>query len=145
MKAWFKLLYLVSCLNLKAFGYYLSPTKFESWQESSNFCEQDCKSKLVSIHNKQEYDEILIHINSSSFNYGSVWIGLNNINQNNWLWTDGTPFDYGNPIIKGQYPWSDQLTQSSTSSPKCTLLDANDHFRWNTRYITITLYNYNTI
>uniref|UniRef100_A0A8C1S6Z5 C-type lectin domain-containing protein n=1 Tax=Cyprinus carpio TaxID=7962 RepID=A0A8C1S6Z5_CYPCA len=62
-----------------------------NWVTAERKC-QSLDANLVSVHNKIEHDFLLSLLPSSD---AQCWFGLHDAEQEGeWLWTDGTPFDY---------------------------------------------------
>uniref|UniRef100_A0A914QNQ4 C-type lectin domain-containing protein n=1 Tax=Panagrolaimus davidi TaxID=227884 RepID=A0A914QNQ4_9BILA len=103
-----------SCLNNKPFvcmlrnpdwtyfkgtGYYYKIFNISTtWENAEKICVQ-ANSHLISIHSSEELTFATEFVSPFSTNAclwrAQTWIGMFTINNNqNWLWTDGTAFDY---------------------------------------------------
>ncbi|XP_054864042.1 ladderlectin-like isoform X1 [Amphiprion ocellaris] len=67
-----------------------------SWARAERNCES-LGGNLASVHNIMEYQEIQRLIMTASYGYKETWIGGSDAQEENqWLWSDGTPFIYVN-------------------------------------------------
>ncbi|XP_064595387.1 macrophage mannose receptor 1-like isoform X2 [Liolophura sinensis] len=72
--------------------YYVSKGR-RSFYDSRTFCVQN-GGELVSIHDHDESDYVISKISRSTTD--SFWIGLNDIGENGYNWTDGSPLNFIN-------------------------------------------------
>ena len=125
-------------------AYYLSYNGIW-WQDAEAFCVDHCNSHLASIHNDKQYTEIKTLITTDSllsitYSTGDgYWIGLNNSTlTNTYVWTDGTPFDFGSDISGGAYPWLPN--EPSISHPYTQLqvdtVNTTNNLKWQTNSFT---------
>ncbi len=113
-------------------GYYLSPNHL-TWDESSLFCQNWCKSELASIHNKSQNDE-MINVIKSGYSGNSqsdaVFIGLHDDETiSNFQWIDETPFNFGNKFY--EYSWLSLPPQpDSIDNINCVQIRVNNNYGW---------------
>ncbi|KAM4713877.1 C-type mannose receptor 2-like [Anableps anableps] len=79
--------------NGRCFRYIPKPM---SWARAEKNCES-MKANLASVHNIEDYHEIQSLIMTASHEYKETWIGGTDAQEENqWFWSDGTPFHYIN-------------------------------------------------
>mmetsp|Transcript_2518 Transcript_2518/g.4843 ORF Transcript_2518/g.4843 Transcript_2518/m.4843 type:complete len:795 (+) Transcript_2518:117-2501(+) len=111
-------------------AYYLSLHALE-WANASAWCQTFCGSHLASVHSTGDNDALLTLIDRMYPQiYTRAWIGLNDIaNSDDWVWSDGSQFDYGNVrdefnrIIPGLYPWRSNEPDFNKSSDECVAIE----------------------
>ena len=104
-----------------------------NWDDARAFC-QSFDSNLASIHNEDDMESVKA-LCSTTFETGDCWIGLMVNSAQDWVWSDGTYFDFGNNIsISGIYPWSNAqpLINSGESNniPNCIYMDSSEDYQW---------------
>ncbi|XP_014831465.1 PREDICTED: type-2 ice-structuring protein-like isoform X1 [Poecilia mexicana] len=77
--------------NGRCFRYIPQPM---SWARAEKNC-QSMGANLASVHDKEDYHEIKKLIVTASHEYKATWIGGSDAQEENeWFWSDGTPFHY---------------------------------------------------
>uniref|UniRef100_G3N746 C-type lectin domain-containing protein n=1 Tax=Gasterosteus aculeatus aculeatus TaxID=481459 RepID=G3N746_GASAC len=88
--------------------------------------EKNCLSlggHLASVHSVLEYHEIQKAIMSSSFHHPSTWIGGSDAQEENqWIWSDGTRFDYTN--------WANGEPNNLRGHQNCIQMNFGDAKAW---------------
>ena len=85
-----------------------------SWQDAELFCQTNYNSNLISIHSDLQYKAI---VNEASQYPKMFWIGLYfNTTSSSFQWSDGSPFNFGNDISGGVYPW-DYMSGTGIGAP----------------------------
>ena len=79
-----------------------------NWSLAELYCQDVCNSNLASIHSESDFDAISSILNQSLELNRRAWFGLNDIvNELDFVYTDGTPFNFGNNTsTPGNYPWT---------------------------------------
>eukprot|EP01084_Bolivina_argentea_P180051 311064_1 len=119
---------------------YLSLNTF-NWLQAEDYCQKRCNSHLISLHNDQQYKQLINLIKNATNDYittinpkTNTWIGLNDFDANQqWEWIDQTPFDFGNDISGGVYPWSTG-DPGNSAVKSCILMEGIDidgDYLWN--------------
>ena len=86
-----------------------------NWRESDTYCQSVFGTHLASFHSTSENSDAIAN-GSWVSTYGQIWIGLNDIDvEGDYVWIDGTPFDYEN--------WEDK---QDTISENCVRISVND-------------------
>eukprot|EP01084_Bolivina_argentea_P232379 391673_1 len=140
---------LISCLLLSSLithtlsqNYIFNAAVLEM-SDADALCSFCYGTNLVSIHSSSQNDE------AKSLCTDECWIGANDIvTESIWVWTDGTPFDYGNDISGGIYPWDNNGGQepNNANNEDCAHLDGTAK-NWNDEHCDdnfATLCNYPT-
>uniref|UniRef100_A0A3Q2D576 Ladderlectin-like n=1 Tax=Cyprinodon variegatus TaxID=28743 RepID=A0A3Q2D576_CYPVA len=79
--------------NNRCFRYIPKPM---SWARAEKNC-QSMRGNLASVHDIEEYHEIQRLIMTASHEYKETWIGGSDAQEENqWFWSDGTPFHFTN-------------------------------------------------
>uniref|UniRef100_G3N750 C-type lectin domain-containing protein n=1 Tax=Gasterosteus aculeatus aculeatus TaxID=481459 RepID=G3N750_GASAC len=88
--------------------------------------EKNCLSlggHLASVHSVLEYHDIQKAIISSSFHHPSTWIGGSDAQEENqWIWSDGTRFDYTN--------WANGEPNNLRGHQNCIQMNFGDAKAW---------------
>eukprot|EP01084_Bolivina_argentea_P253728 426322_1 len=96
MKRMVTLLYSISLLTYATGTYFVGPLS-ASWEDAKQYCESQ-GSGLASIHSTADRDETKSLCKNKILESGGLgcWIGLSDeINEGVWIWSDGSPSDYG--------------------------------------------------
>ncbi|MEQ2309149.1 hypothetical protein AMECASPLE_035588 [Ameca splendens] len=79
--------------NGRCFRYIPTPM---SWANAEKRC-QSMKGNLASIHDIEEYHEIQRVVMTATHELSVTWVGGSDAQEENqWLWTDGTSFQFKN-------------------------------------------------
>ncbi|KAG7482415.1 hypothetical protein JOB18_020821 [Solea senegalensis] len=92
-----------------------------TWARAEKHCES-IGGNLASIRNIMEYHDIQSLIMKSSYEYKEAWVGGSDAQENNqWLWSDGTPFHYVNwcPGEPNNYGGKQHCLQMNHGAEKC--------------------------
>eukprot|EP01084_Bolivina_argentea_P068619 124896_1 len=94
-----------------------------SFNDHEAYCSFACYTNLASIHNASQNNEAKSLCSNQAIN---CWIGLSNRNSQ-WIWNDGSLFNYGTDTSGGIYPWSNENTwEQPDGSGNCVNIYAND-------------------
>ena len=80
-----------------------------NWEDADLYCQDTFGTHLASIHSSSDNDDVT---GDGTFwdTRSNVWIGLNDIDsEGDWVWVDGTLFNYTNGITAG---YSDSTTEN---------------------------------
>eukprot|EP01084_Bolivina_argentea_P091534 164774_1 len=112
-------------------SYHLSLNTFE-FQAAENYCIQHCGSHLASLHSVSDYYQLVNLITDTTSDSvmnikakTNTFIGLNDIINNNiYVWTDGSTLDYLNNTVKriGTFPF--QFDEPGTDD--CIIMEGLD-------------------
>ena len=79
-----------------------------TFADSESFCKNRFGTSLASIHDIYDHDLAanLCAMAQPPGGYEDCWIGANSRdNEDMWVWTDGTYFDYGSDLRGSVWPW----------------------------------------
>ena len=122
-------LFLLTLFAQSINAYYISLNSLE-WDQAKEYCQTHCNSDLATISNQQDYDTILqlINITLDDINFNNppfFYIGLREIETDQWEWSDTSSFIFGNDISGGKGPWGD----NQPSSGSCAALH-KETYEW---------------
>ncbi|KAK6969768.1 macrophage mannose receptor 1 [Biomphalaria glabrata] len=104
------------------FCYYVStPSTLVTWFQARLAC-KDMSAELTSISNDDENGYVTTMISQSPID--SFWIGLNDLEQETYSWTDISPISYVN--------WNARQPDDSYGGEQC--VEINSQGRWNDQY-----------
>eukprot|EP01084_Bolivina_argentea_P097001 174360_1 len=96
-------------------------------------CSNTFRTSLGSIHSDKDMNEAK-HVCNIANSAKNCWIGLSDSdNENEFLWSDGTDFDWGYNISGGIYPWiagTPRLEANSGDMFNCVHLNPVFDFQW---------------
>ncbi|XP_064644550.1 macrophage mannose receptor 1-like isoform X2 [Lineus longissimus] len=97
---------------------YLFPTQRMTWYKSKDYC-QGFGGNLVSVQDQDENDFLLSQISTS---HGDRWIGLNELGNIGYRWTDYSPATY--------FFWAPNEPNDAFGAEKCVTM-SHWHGLWN--------------
>ena len=112
-------------------SYYISQNVL-TWQDSQNYCVDQCDSNLASIHSQSDQDlmiKIADEYGALRAEYGNIWIGLNG----NYTWRDGSSFTFGSNLTG--YLWRNP---QHGQNQKAVQLHIDDNYLWDSRNLSDT-------
>eukprot|EP01083_Nonionella_stella_P007475 21613_1 len=137
MKRMVTLLYSISLLTYATGTYFVGPLS-ASWEDAKQYCESQ-GSGLASIHSIADKDETKsLCVNKIAESGGrGCWIGLSDeINEDVWIWSDGSPSDYGfNPdgtATTSVIPWAGNQP-NGLRGENCAHINLAMAYDWNSQ------------
>eukprot|EP01084_Bolivina_argentea_P302603 522350_1 len=123
-----------------------------TWQEAQEYCQSE-GTTLASIHSLDDWNQAkaqcaALLVVKSDTSYG-CWIGLNDIEtQVEWVWSDGTPSDYGfandDPTqpTEGVDPWHIDERPYAAMQYEAVILQKGDYYGYRWTLALARTYNY---
>ncbi|KAK2910790.1 hypothetical protein Q8A67_002923 [Cirrhinus molitorella] len=95
----------------------------KTWAEAERWC-VGLEGNLASVHSRATHDFLTALAKRRSSGAPRVWIGACDAAQNNiWLWSDGSKFDYSN--------WQTGQPNNAGGTEACTEMTNGAELRWN--------------
>ena len=108
--------------------------------DSEAFCNEKFGTSLASVHD--QYDQALVEgvcklVDTAKEQYGDdCWIGATDAAvEDQWVWTDGTHFDFGEDLSGSVWPWGQNGAlnepNNNNGNEDCVELRSAHEFDWN--------------